>query len=76
MTNLTITIDEEILKKARIKALEQGTSVNSILREYLESYAGVNNIEKKAVTNLLKLSRGSDSGRGNAEWDRSEIHDR
>jgi plasmid stability protein len=34
MTNLTITVDDEVLKRARIKALEQGTSVNAVLREF------------------------------------------
>jgi plasmid stability protein len=36
MSNLTITIDEETLRRARIRALEQGTSVNALLRDYLE----------------------------------------
>ena len=38
--NLTITVDDETLRRARIRALSQGTSVNAVLRELLESYAG------------------------------------
>ena len=38
--NLTITIDDELLKRARIRALEHGTSVNALLRDYLTAYAG------------------------------------
>ena len=38
--NLTITVDDEILRRSRIRALQQGTSVNALLREFLESYAG------------------------------------
>ncbi len=38
--NLTITVDDEVLRRARIRALSQGTSVNAVLREVLESYAG------------------------------------
>ena len=38
--NLAITIDDETLRRARIHALSQGTSVNAVLREFLESYAG------------------------------------
>ena len=38
--NLTIVVDDEVLRRARIRALEQGTSVNAVLREFLESYAG------------------------------------
>ncbi|MBM3686893.1 MAG: hypothetical protein FJW85_07835 [Actinobacteria bacterium] len=39
MTNLTITVDEETLRRARIRALEEGSSVNAVLREYLSRYA-------------------------------------
>ena len=42
MANLTITVDEGTLKRARIQALEEDTSVNADLREYLEEYAGGN----------------------------------
>lgn len=38
MANLTITVDEEVLKQARLRALKEGTSVNRVLRERLESY--------------------------------------
>jgi hypothetical protein len=41
MSNLTITVDEATLKKARIRALTEGTSVNEVLRKFLEAYAGV-----------------------------------
>ena len=36
MTNLTLNIDETLLRKARIKALERGTSVNAMVREFIE----------------------------------------
>lgn len=40
MANPNITIDDDLLRRARIRALEQGTSVNAILREYLTAFAG------------------------------------
>ncbi len=39
MANLTITVDPEILKRARIKAIREGTSVNKVLGSYLEAFA-------------------------------------
>jgi hypothetical protein len=33
MVTLTIAVDEQMLKKARIRALEEGTSVNAVLRD-------------------------------------------
>jgi hypothetical protein len=35
MSNLTISVDEAVLKQARMRALEEGTSVNALLRDYL-----------------------------------------
>ncbi len=36
MANPTIAVDNGTLKKARMRALEAVTSVNGVLREYLE----------------------------------------
>ena len=40
MANPTIAVDDGTLKKARMRALGEDTSVNAVLREYLEEYAG------------------------------------
>ena len=40
MANLTITIDPALLREARVRAVREGTSVNAILRDYLQVYAG------------------------------------
>ena len=74
--NLTITVDDDILKRARIRALEQDTSVNAVLRDYLESYAGGSRRRQEAVDRLLELSRTSRAGRGTATWTRDELHER
>jgi hypothetical protein len=76
MPNLTITIDEEVLKKARMRALAQGTSVNAILAEYLESYAGLTARQQEATRTLLTMSRKANSGRGGRRWARDELHER
>ena len=41
MTNLTITVDDEVLKRARLRALQEDTSVNALLKDTVETYAGV-----------------------------------
>jgi ABC-type uncharacterized transport system YnjBCD ATPase subunit len=38
MANLTIAVDDELLREARIKAVQQGTSVNEICREAIERF--------------------------------------
>jgi plasmid stability protein len=39
MSNLTISVDDELIRQARIKAIEQGTSVSAKVREFLTQYA-------------------------------------
>ncbi|OGQ22218.1 MAG: hypothetical protein A2138_08580 [Deltaproteobacteria bacterium RBG_16_71_12] len=38
--NLTLSVDEEIVERARDAARQQGTSLNALIRQYLESLAG------------------------------------
>ena len=40
MANLTIVVDDGVLRRARKKAIDQGTSVNAVVGAYLEQYAG------------------------------------
>lgn len=76
MANLTITVDKESLKKARIRALEEGTSVNAVLRDFLESYVGAQRARTNAVRRILTLSRQARSRRGGRTWSRDELHER
>jgi hypothetical protein len=77
MTNLTITIDEGTLKRARMRALEEDTSVNAVLREYLEEYAGVRRERREAGRRLLELARNSGmSSEGKGLPKREELYDR
>jgi len=77
MANLTITVDEAILKKARLRALTEGSSVNAVLRKFLESYAGLRAEQASALDDLLALSRKSRScHEGNKRWTREDLHER
>ena len=77
MANLTITIDDRLLKQARMRALEDGTSVNALLRAYLERYAGSGEVGD-ALSAFVRLAERSSasSGRGGRTWTRAELHDR
>lgn len=77
MTNLTISVDEELLKKARMRALEENTSVNAVLRNYLETYAGADlNKYIEATKNFLELARKSRTQVGKITWKRDDLYDR
>ena len=73
--NLTITVDDEVLRRARNRALQQGTSVSEFLRDYLESYAG-SDIEADARRRLVTLARASTASGdpGSRTWTRDDIY--
>lgn len=73
-SNLTITVDEEALRRARVRALSHGTSVNALLRDFLEAYAGVRSDHRAAATDLVQLSHSVSSRRGSQAWSRADVH--
>ncbi len=77
MTNLTLTVDEEILRKARIRALELGTSVNALVREYLRQLAG-RSTAAEGVAEFFAATKGAAAGSGpeGRAWTRDELHER
>lgn len=77
MSNLTITIDGELLRRARIRALEHGTSVNALVRAYLEAFAGAEEA-RAAIGEFVAIAQTAHSrsgGRGR-EWTREDLHER
>jgi hypothetical protein len=76
MANLTITIDDEVLHRARLRALEQHTSVNALLRDYLDAFSAAGATWDRATDEILRLSSSASSGRGNRRWTRDELHER
>ncbi len=75
MANLTISVEDEVLQRARQRALAQGTSVNALLRDYLEGFAGVRAAQAEAIRSLLERSARAQSG-GGPRVTRDELHER
>jgi len=76
MANLTISIEDEVLKKARMRALEEGTSVNALLRDYLERFTAVSAARLSVAERILSVSAKAGSRRGASRWTREEVHSR
>jgi len=73
--NLTLSVDEEVLGKARRKAEALGTSVNQLVREYLEQVAGKAD-PKQGADEFVRLSRMSKGNSQGWKFDREEAHER
>ncbi|MFA7097828.1 MAG: hypothetical protein WC383_15275 [Gammaproteobacteria bacterium] len=76
MANLTIVVPDDLLKKARMRAISQNTSVNAQIRRFLEQYAGIQGEREDRVKRLLELSRRSKATSGGRRWVRDELHER
>ena len=73
--NITLSIDDEVVRRARQQAEVLGTSVNQLVRDYLEQLAGKRDPAADATefTRLSKLSHGNSRG---WKFNREEIHER
>ena len=64
MTNLTLAIDEDLLRRARVRAAEQGTSVNAVVRQLIEGYSS-SDLAINARKSLVALSIASAASSSN-----------
>jgi hypothetical protein len=71
--NVTLSIDEQLVTRARKKAEALGKSLNQLIRDYLQTLAGGDDPER-SIEEFNRLSGKGDS-RG-WRFDREEIHSR
>jgi len=79
MSNLTLSINDDLLKRARIHALEQDTSVNALVRDYLENLvARRGDSPQSGMAQFLALAKSTHAGSGpeGRTWTRDELHER
>ena len=74
---ITVSIDEEIVKKVRNIAMDKGTTLTSMVRDYLTSIADSDAAARKAdaaklMETLEKVSREM----GPRTWTREDLYDR
>lgn len=71
--NLTLSVEEQIVARAREKAESLGKSLNQLVREYLQSLAG----ETDPEASIEELRRLSGTGHSDGwRFNRDEIHER
>lgn len=59
MANLTVSLDEGLIKQARLRAIQEGTSVSAKVRELLSRYArGLEGAQPQAVQVALPVFDG------------------
>ena len=73
--NVTLAIDDEVMREARKRAEAMGTSVNQLVRDYLEQFAGKAD-PNGAAAEFEQLSRKAGGNSRGWKFDREELHKR
>lgn len=75
MSNLTLSIDDDLLRRARLRAIREGTSVNGVVRDHLLRYAD-EPTAAEALRDVLELAEKSTAGsNGDGRgWRRDDIY--
>ena len=73
--NITLSVEDQVVRRARRVASAMGKSLNQLIREYLEHLTSEGDPERdvKELRQLSKESRGHSRG---WTFDRDEIHAR
>ena len=74
--NLTLVVEEELLLAARKVALDQRTSVNQLVREYLAGLVEEPSRRRLARARLRKAFETGLVEIGDRTWSREDLYDR
>jgi len=73
--NVTLSIDDGLVQEARRRAEAMGTSVNQLVREYLEQFAGKTDPDADAAE-FERLSLAAQRDSRGWKFNRDELHQR
>jgi plasmid stability protein len=76
VANVTLVIDDDVLQKARVKAVHQLTSVNAVIRDYLAQWIRDDDERTRLAENVGAHLAGTDYRSGGVRWTRDELHER
>ncbi len=74
--NVTLVVEEDLLRAARKVALDQRTSVNQLVREYLSGLVEEPGRRRLAHARLRKAFQTGLIDTGERTWSRADLYDR
>ena len=75
MKNITLAIDEEVLRGVRRYAAKHDTTVNALVRDYLTRLATFEEKAAKAREELVELAKKSEARMGSWKWNREDAYE-
>ncbi len=77
MTNVTFSVDDELLRKARKVAVDRDTTVTQLLRGFLEQLvASDESVAKQRAEEFRRVTRKLARDAGGVKFNREELYDR
>lgn len=76
MANLTLSIDEDLLRHASEVATRERTTVDDVVREFLARYVDARTQRLQALDTLDALAERSLSRSDSPPWSRESLHQR
>ena len=76
MKNITLAVDDAILDEVRVYAAKRNTSVNALVRDFLNGIAEQEDKTVRARRRLRELMDRTTLEVGPVTWSRAELHDR
>jgi hypothetical protein len=74
MSNLTLRVEDDVLKAVRRYAVEKETSVNRLVREFLAGIAERESRAQEVQRRMRELSEHSSARIGEKSWSRDDLH--
>jgi len=74
--NITVSVDDEVYHKARIRAAEAQTSVSALVRDYLIQLAGREDANRRLQELQRRTLKKIKKFRAGGRLDRDKVHDR
>jgi len=76
MKNITLSIEEDVLREARKIAAERGTTVNAIVRANLAELVRQKKRTRDALKRMRELAEKGGMEIGEKTWNRDDLHER
>jgi post-segregation antitoxin (ccd killing protein) len=72
--NLTVQLDDEVIRRAKVLSAKRGTSVSGLVAAQLARLVGDERYEE--AWRRARKAMGDAAGRGGRQWDREDLHGR
>ena len=76
MKNITVSVDDEVHRRARVRAAELGTSLSAAVRDFLTAFAGKETEFERRKRLQQRTLASIESFRAADRLARNEVHER